>query len=55
MDGNWNKWWVVPLFLLVLPKILWYKLFPEKPSATVEHMQVQQKQALEQREREKRK
>lgn len=28
MDGNWNKWWVVPLYLLALPKILWNKLFP---------------------------
>lgn len=26
MDGNWNKWWVVLLFILMLPKIVWVVL-----------------------------
>lgn len=33
MDGKKQWWWVLPLFILVLPKIIWSMLKPSpKPS-----------------------
>lgn len=26
MDGKWGKWWVIPLFLLSLPGMLWQRI-----------------------------
>lgn len=40
MDGNWNKWYFVPMYLLgmliLLPRLAWNKLkgiFRKKPAA----------------------
>ncbi|MGB3290990.1 MAG: hypothetical protein WBA83_17085 [Burkholderiaceae bacterium] len=51
MDGNWNKWYVVPLYLATLPARLWRKLFPPAPSEMQRRLDAQQKQTLEERER----
>lgn len=50
MDGKWK--WPLVLLLLVcaLPKMLWFKLFPPKPSPMEEYLQAEQKRALEQRQ-----
>ncbi|MDS1142430.1 hypothetical protein RE432_18505 [Pusillimonas sp. SM2304] len=49
MDGKWKWPLVLLLFICSLPKMLWYKLFPPKPSPMEERLHAQQKQALEQR------
>lgn len=37
MDGKWNKPLAVLLFLLMLPKIVWNKLFPPPKSPIQNH------------------
>lgn len=49
MDGKWKWPLVLLLFITALPKIVWYKFFPPKPSPMEEHLYAQQKRALEQR------
>lgn len=51
MDGKWDKWWVFPLYLLTLPKIVWHKLFAPQKSPMAKHLERQQEQALEERKR----
>lgn len=53
MDGKWNKWWVLPLYLLMLPRILWLKALPPKPSPAAQYMKQQQQKALAERNKER--
>ncbi|MGB6103639.1 MAG: hypothetical protein WBF88_07295 [Pusillimonas sp.] len=49
MDGKWKWPPVLLLFVCALPKMLWLKLFPLKPSPVAKYLKEQQARAVRDR------